>query len=253
MRRMTLKKVDSIEWYYERRGQGASVVLIPSGEGDCGSFEKTAIALARDFTVLTFDMPGFSRSSAPLDFDRYSMAQSATEVAALVRSLRLGPATFYGCSSGGQVALSLAIDHPDIVRNVAVHEVPLTPHPAFEQLKALPDEQLVHVCRDLFRNQLNENPEAWDALGEQFHRRLDANYVTWVRKAGVLRHFAVDDLRGKPVTWTIGGLTPAVAFFDNVMMARSADIPISLLMCKHFPQVSIPDVLANHIGRVARG
>jgi hypothetical protein len=79
------RKVDSITWYYELRGRGPTVVLTPSGEGDCGSFEKVAVALARDFTVLTFDMPGFSRSSDPPGFANYLMMQAASEVAALVR------------------------------------------------------------------------------------------------------------------------------------------------------------------------
>jgi hypothetical protein len=52
------RQVDSINWYYELRGRGPTVVFIPSGEGDCGSFEKVAVALSREFTVLTFDMPG---------------------------------------------------------------------------------------------------------------------------------------------------------------------------------------------------
>src|SRR5215471_7424107 len=115
------RQVDSITWYYELRGRGPTIVLIPSGEGDCGSFEKVSTALAGEFTVLTFDMPGFSRSTDPPDFANYSMNQAASEVAALVRSLGLGPATFYGCSSGGQIALRLAADHGDVVRRVAVH------------------------------------------------------------------------------------------------------------------------------------
>ena len=102
---------------------------------------------------------------------------------------------------------------------------------------------------------MNENPAAWDALGEDFHRRLDRNYVTWVRtyvsSSYLLRSFAAGELRERPITWTIGGLTPAVVFFDNVVLAAAANLPISVLMCKHFPQVSIPEILADHIGKVA--
>ena len=54
------------------------------------------------------------------------------------------------------------------------------------------------------------------------------------------------------MTWTIGGLTPAARFFSNVVMAHGAGIQIGLLMCRHFPQVSIPGVLAHHIVKVAR-
>ena len=54
----------SIDWYCELRGSGPTVVLIPSGEGDCGNFAVVAEQLAREFTVLTFDTPGGSRSTA---------------------------------------------------------------------------------------------------------------------------------------------------------------------------------------------
>lgn len=49
---------DGINWYYERQGSGPHLILIPSGEGDCGNFAKTATLLAASFTVTTFDMPG---------------------------------------------------------------------------------------------------------------------------------------------------------------------------------------------------
>ena len=251
------RQVDSINWYCELSGGGPIVVLIPSGEGDCGSFERVAASLSGEFTVLTFDMPGFSRSSDPPNFADYSLSRAVSEVAGLVRSLGLGPATFYGCSSGGVIALCLTADHSDLVRNVVVHEVPLSPaSEELSRLTTLADAEIIRVCKDLFRNQMNENAEAWDALGEAFHRRLERNYITWVRRYvhqdRYLRTFAPEELRRRPVTWTIGGLTPAEEFFDNVVIAHAAGIPLGLLRCRHFPQVSIPDVLAAHIGNVAR-
>lgn len=258
-------RVGPIDWYCERRGQGPMVVLIPSGEGDCHSFGKVAELLAAEFTVLTFDMPGFSRSSDPPGFDRYTISQAAGEIAALARSLELGPAMFYGCSSGGQIALRLAAEHPDIVRRAIVHEVapgggPVAaaqPRPDSTPILGgltlgSSDERIIAVCKELFRNRMNENPQAWDALGADYHKRLERNYVTWVR-----RYFRIPDMRAptpeelrrRPVTWTIGGLTPAAAFHWNVLAGAAAGIEVGLLMCMHFPQVSIPDVLAAHIAK----
>ena len=92
-------------------------------------------------------------------------------------------------------------------------------------------------------------------MGDTFHKRLERNYVTWVRRyvAGSrpARQLAPEDLRRRPVTWTIGGLTPAAAFLGNVAAAYAAGIQVGLLMCKHFPQVSIPEVLADHISKAA--
>jgi hypothetical protein len=40
-----------------------------------------------------------------------------------------------------------------------------------------------------------------------------------------------------------------MTFFSNVQLTTSLGISIGLLPCKHFPQVSIPNLLADHIGR----
>src|SRR5262245_26160613 len=85
------RRVDAIDWYYELQGRGPTVVLIPSGEGDCGSFNRVAALLASEFKVITFDMPGFSRSGDPPGFDNYTWNQAADEIAALVQSLGLAP------------------------------------------------------------------------------------------------------------------------------------------------------------------
>ena len=42
-----------------------------------------------------------------------------------------------------------------------------------------------------------------------------------------------------------------MTFFSNVQLAASLGILLNLLPCKHFPQVSIPDLLADHIRRSA--
>lgn len=122
-------------------------------------------------------------------------------------------------------------------------------------LTTLADDEIVKISKDRFRNELNESPAAWDALGEAFHDRLARNYVTWVRRylaPGRFRRFAPDDLRGRPVTWTIGSLSPTDRFIDNIVAAEAASLHVGSLMCRHFPQVSIPDALAEHIAGVAR-
>jgi pimeloyl-ACP methyl ester carboxylesterase len=257
------RQVGAINWYCELQGRGAPVVLIPSGEGDCGSFAKVASLLATEFRVLTFDMPGFSRSSDPPNFESYSVSQAASEIAALLRALELHPATVYGCSSGGQFALRLASEHPDLVRRAVVHEVaPAAPVPASAESSPAPalsptgtDEEIVLACKSIFRNGGNADPEAWDALGEEYHRRLERNYVTWVR-----RYFGLPDMRmptpeelhRRPVTWTVGALTNPAAFANNLAAAEAAGIEVGRLMSRHFPQVSIPAALAEHIGNAAR-
>jgi hypothetical protein len=122
-------------------------------------------------------------------------------------------------------------------------------------LCTLTDSEVVEQCKMIFRELMNDDPAAWDALGADYHARLERNYATWVRRyvsyEGPQPAYLPSDFTKRPLDWTIGGLTPAMTFFSNMRLAASLRIPLGLLPCKHFPQVSVPDVLADHIGRSA--
>ena len=251
-----------IEWYCELRGSGPSVVLIPSGEGDCGSFASVADALAKDFEVLTFDMPGFSRSGPPPNFGQVTADELAEQVASLVTSLNLAPAAFYGCSSAGLAALSLVARHPEVVRDAIVHEAALVndfglPEVAEAQfgMNKLDDATIVSLCKDLFRNRFNNDPQAWEAVGEEYHRRLEKNYVTWVRHyvwPGLAnRTYTAEELTRRPIAWSIGGFSEVWLGVSNLRVAQRANLNVDILPCKHFPQVEIPGPLADRIRKCA--
>jgi pimeloyl-ACP methyl ester carboxylesterase len=259
-----MRRVEGIDWYCEQQGDGPAVVLVPSGEGDCKPFDPVAARLADQFSVLTFDMPGFSRSSAPADPRDLTLFKAPSQIAALVRSLGIDNATFYGCSSGGNIVLALIAGDTDLVRNGIVHEAAIggdyrdgNSESLLPALCALSDDEVVEQCKRIFREHMNEDPAAWDALGPDYHARLEPNYVTWVRhylnvsEPGPGPVYDPADFTKRPLDWTIGGLTPAMTFFANIQLASSLGIPIGLLPCKHFPQVSIPDLLADHIRRSA--
>jgi pimeloyl-ACP methyl ester carboxylesterase len=243
-------QTEGIDWYCEQRGDGPLIVLVPSGEGDCSSFDRLAALLADQFSVLTFDTPGFSRSQVA-NAEMVSILRLADQIAELITSTQTHPATFYGCSSGGHAVLDLVVRHTALVRNAIVHEVPMAAATAqLSDLASLDDSTVVETCQYLFANVMNDDPAAWEALGEEYHARLAVNYVTWVRRyvaPGILPEQSPEGLAGKPITWTIGGLTTAMTFLENVVLATKAGQSISPLLCKHFPQVSAPDMLAEHI------
>lgn len=253
----TSEPAGSIDWHVEQGGSGPDVVLIPSGEGDCGSFAAVAEALAHDHRVTTFDTPGFSRTTTTGQVE-VSMVALAGQIADLVRALGIERATFYGCSSAGLAVLDLVATGGTLVQSAVVHEAALPDSRDEEagmgRLAGLDDAGITAACTKLFRNMMNEDPEAWDALGEDYHRRLSVNYPVWIRQYVAGRKHAPLEpsaLEGKPITWTIGGLMEARLFFSNVRLARAAGLDLDLLPCKHFPQVSIPERLADHIRNAA--
>ena len=56
---------NGMDFYCEMIGQGPTIVLVPPGSNDCGPYEKMMAYLADEFTVLTFDPRGGSRSPDP--------------------------------------------------------------------------------------------------------------------------------------------------------------------------------------------
>ena len=245
-----IQSKDGIKWHCERQGSGPDIVLIPSGEGDCETMSEVATRLAGLFTVTTFDMPGMSRTIAPdLAMNDLTASKLANQILGLLDELKIEKATFWGCSSGGLVALALAADHPSRVRNVVVHEVPMTAPEPILALKQMDDAEIVATSQRSYATAMCEDEEKWSALNPEYHKRLEKNFVTWVHTYvdQVERSFSKEELTRRPVTWTIGALTPAGLFYQNVIDGFGAGIPVGLLPSRHFPQVTIPDVLAEHI------
>lgn len=239
---------DGIEWHCERRGNGPDIIMIPSGEGDCESFAVVASTLASSFSVTTFDMPGMSRSTAPeAAMEDLTASKLAAQIVGLMDALKIEKTTVWGCSSGGLAALALAADHPDRVRNVIVHEVPLV-NPGIP-LRDKSATEIVETCRQMFHRGSSEEQAEWDALGPVYWGRLEKNYVTWARTYldRVERSFSNEELRKRPVNWTIGTLTPAGLFWQNLVDGAKAGCTMGVLPSMHFPQVTIPDMMAEHI------
>jgi len=252
------KIASGIRWYCEMRGNGETIVLLPSGEGDCGSFSAVADLLAAKYQVLTFDMPGFSRTSAPKHFGSVSGDQTGHEILALLRALQIDRAVFYGCSSGGVFALSIGALYSECVKGMIVHEVAYAETRAdgpLNRLGQLSDDEIPVTLATLFRENLNSNPIAWDALGKDFHERLKMNYVTWVRHyvaptggQKLVRDYSPEELKKVPIAWTCGSLTGQSELIEfNQVLAAKANVALETLPCKHFPQVEIPEALAEHI------
>jgi pimeloyl-ACP methyl ester carboxylesterase len=115
-------RVNDVELYYERRGDGPSLLLIMGATGDGGVFERFAELLADEFTVVAYDRRGNGRSPRPPGWDTTSPEEQADDAAALLKALDLAPAAIFGTSSAGIFALAMLMRHPESVRGAVLHE-----------------------------------------------------------------------------------------------------------------------------------
>jgi pimeloyl-ACP methyl ester carboxylesterase len=119
---MPTLRVPGAELYHEVRGAGPPVLMIPGALGDGGTFDRVAPLLADEFTVVTYDRRGNSRSPRPSGWTETSVAEQADDAAALLEALGLAPAVLYGTSGGGAIALEVVLRHPGVVRGVILHD-----------------------------------------------------------------------------------------------------------------------------------
>ena len=111
------------EVHYLRAGSGPLAVLLPSFPWSAGSLAPLGEALAEDFTVVVMDLPGYGNSHA-LDGSP-TLAGYADAVAANLGALGIDRCHLYGLYTGAQVALGVAIRHPERVANVVLDGLPL--------------------------------------------------------------------------------------------------------------------------------
>jgi pimeloyl-ACP methyl ester carboxylesterase len=167
--RVTLKGVD---YYYEIRGQGDPLLLLHGGLGSIDMFEPTLPLLGAGRQVIAVDLQGHGRSS--LGTRPIRCEAIADDVAALLARLGRAKVDVLGYSFGGGVALRLAVQHPDVVRRLAVVSAPFSSDGWYPEIR----RQQVQVSAALFP-MMKETPmyKSYAAVAPQpdgFPRLLDA-------------------------------------------------------------------------------
>ncbi|MGV9677754.1 alpha/beta fold hydrolase [Nocardia sp. NPDC003482] len=117
--------VPGADLYAEIRGDGPPLLLIPGGGGDAANFDDLAEGLAEHFTVIAYDVRGYSRSRLTSGHpEPQHVAVQADDAARIIETLCSEPAFVFGTSNGAITALDLLAHHPERVRTVVAHEPP---------------------------------------------------------------------------------------------------------------------------------
>ncbi len=121
--RMSKLQVPGAELYYEVRGDGPLLILIPGSNGRGEIFGQVAGPLAERYRVVTYDRRGFSRSElvGPQD-NTQRLAIEAEDARRLIEALTDKPATIFGTDSGAVIALEFLNQYPEQVQKVVSHE-----------------------------------------------------------------------------------------------------------------------------------
>ena len=112
------ESAEGLRVYYEVYGQGEPIVVMAGGLMDISTMAQTIGPLSRNRQVIGIDLEGHGRTAlrkTPMSHER-----NGDDVAAVLKHLKIAKADVAGYSHGGDAAIRMAIQHPDMVRNLIV-------------------------------------------------------------------------------------------------------------------------------------
>ena len=100
-------KARGCNFYYEEKGEGPPILLIPPSGATASTWGPVIGDLAAAGRVIAYDRRGYRRSGGEIV---RSAAVHALDAAAILDALQAGPTVAVGTSAGATIALDLAIE-----------------------------------------------------------------------------------------------------------------------------------------------
>src|SRR2546428_7866125 len=118
-------EVPGASLYYEVRGAGPVLLMMPGGPADAATFRRIEDDLASTYRVVTYDPRGLSHSKLNEPLDDSRMVQIfADDVHRLLATLTDTKANVFASSGGATIVLEPAARHPRKPDTLGRHEPP---------------------------------------------------------------------------------------------------------------------------------
>jgi len=102
--------------YWDEEGSGAPLLLIMGLGWSAHAWHRSRPILSEKYRTIALDNRGVGRSEAPAG--PYSIAQMASDAAAVLNAARVNTAHIFGVSMGGMIAQEFALQYPHKVRSL---------------------------------------------------------------------------------------------------------------------------------------
>jgi len=133
-------QTNGVDYYYEIHGSGEPLLLLHGGLGSIDMFRSSLLpALAKTRQVIAVDLQGHGRTTLgdrPID-----LVDIGNDLAVVLDKLGFKQVDVAGYSFGGGAGLRLAIQHPTVVRRLAVISAPFAQNGFFPEM--LPQQAAV--------------------------------------------------------------------------------------------------------------
>ncbi len=107
---------------YVEQGEGPPVVLVHGSVADHRTWDRHRAALAQHYRVIAYSQRYFGTEPWSPRWPKIGVPVQSDDLAAFIRSMNAGPVHLVGWSSGGTVAINVALQHPELVKSAFVYE-----------------------------------------------------------------------------------------------------------------------------------
>jgi pimeloyl-ACP methyl ester carboxylesterase len=256
--------VNGVRLAYDEVGAGPPAIWVHGSWTDRQGARLVAPLLAERYRVITYDRRGHSQSERVRG--RQGVMAHVADLAGVIEQLDAGPAHLVTNSFGSEIALKLALQRPELVASLCLHEPPLygcLPHDpdleqALDSMRARERQVVAELqqghhepAAKLFMEAIAIGPGAWNALPEQSRQTFVHNAPTWLDdvtdptqgtlEVGELAALAV------PVLLTVGERSEPI--HHAVAACLAAAIPEQVRHtfedAGHIPHLTHPDVFVD--------
>ncbi len=232
-------EVNGVNYYYEVRGEGEPLLLLHGGLGTTDMFAPLLPIFSENRQVIGVDLHGHGRTD--LGDRKISLIDIGDDLAAILKELGYGQVDVLGYSFGAGAAFRLAVQHPDMVRRLALVSAPFAREGFFPEM--IPQQESVSAdmaeqMKDtpMFKSYVavaphpEDFPKLLDRMGELMRKPYDWREDVKTLKMPVMLVFGDSDMvRPEHIVEFYqllgGGLKDAGWMRENMSKNRLAILP----------------------------
>lgn len=261
---MSLIRVRGVHYHVKVQGKGPTVLFLHGFTGTASTWTAVQKGLPDRYRVVSVDLLGHGKSSAPDDPKRYALTECVQDLTELVDELGLGRVHLVGYSMGGRLALHMALARQHLlVSLVLVSASPGIADATTREARLQSDAQLARLILDkgvrsfvdywesipLFATEKQLPPDQREALRrERLSQRPQGLAGSLLGAGAGQQEYLMDALRtiGVPTLIVAGALDEKYVAFAHDMQrampnARKCIVPGT----GHAVHRERPDVLAK--------
>jgi pimeloyl-ACP methyl ester carboxylesterase len=115
-------EVNGVRLQYVEQGSGEPIVFVHGVLSDLRIWEPVREEIAKKYRFIAYTQRYFGTGPWPDEGKNLSIATLADDLAKFITSLNAGPVHLVGWSYGGQVATTVAVKNPAVVRSLILYE-----------------------------------------------------------------------------------------------------------------------------------